>query len=401
MIILGLLEDVINDSIRFLSNRGYQEALSSAVSNSEARFFNMLRQHGDIKELAKEVEEAKKEVLSNIEYYIGKVMDSFKAANGVAHYAESGKDALEIIDKIIGDRKRILLSKSMTCEEVGLRKHLQQMGKEVWETDLGQLLIQLEGGKPMHATAPVIHMTLGQIIKLVRSKLGMDVREDESPQDIAGRLRVFLREKFIKSEVGISGANAVSADTGSVFLIENEGNIRLVTSLPPLHIILAGIEKIVPTMIDALKLVMVQSSYAGLFPPSYINVVSGPSATGDIGHRKVYGAHGPREVHLVLLNNGRKEANKNVFLREELRCIRCGNCQILCPVWNHVANTWGGKVYGGPMGVIWTAITEGIEIGSEVSQLCLGCKRCDLACPVEIPLSNIIHYLKTQFKKST
>ncbi|MCE4623712.1 MAG: lactate utilization protein, partial [Caldisphaeraceae archaeon] len=114
---MGLLEDVINDSIRFLSNRGYQEALSNAVSNSETRFFNMLRQHGNIKELAKEVEEAKKEVLSNVEYYIDKVMDSFKAANGVAHYAESGKDALEIIDKIIGDRKRILLSKSMTCEE--------------------------------------------------------------------------------------------------------------------------------------------------------------------------------------------------------------------------------------------------------------------------------------------
>ncbi|WP_292319665.1 lactate utilization protein B [Caldisphaera sp.] len=396
---MDYLENIIVDISETLKNKDFREALESSVPMSEKRVLDFLNLHKDIPKLAKEVEEIKNKVLSNIDYYIEMAMESLKSINGNPHYAETKDDALDILDKIIGERNKIILSKSMVAEEVGIREHLEEVGKEVWETDLGQLLIQLEKGKPMHAIAPAIHMTVNDVINLVKNKLNIELKGNETPQQIVAKIRPFLREKFVNADVGISGANAISADSGSIFLIENEGNIRLVTTLPPLHIAIAGIEKIVPTLIDAFKVVLVQSSYAGLYPPTYVSMVSGPSSTGDIGHRRVYGAHGPPEMHLILLNNGRKEAIKNDILRDQLRCIRCGNCQIFCPVWDITANKWGGKVYGGPMGVGWTAITEGIEKGAELSELCLGCMRCDAACPVEIPLSSLIHKLKNIYVK--
>ncbi|AFZ70770.1 hypothetical protein Calag_1048 [Caldisphaera lagunensis DSM 15908] len=397
---MDYLEKTILNISEILKDSDFREALESSVPMSEKRVLDFLNNHDDIVKLAKEVENIKNEVLSNIDYYIDMVFKSLKSINGNPYYANTKDDVLNIIDKIVGEKKRIILSKSMVAEEVGVREHLSALGKDVWETDLGQLLIQLENGKPMHAIAPAIHMTVKDVIKLVKDRLNIELRGDETPQQIVAKIRPFLREKFVNAQIGISGANAIAADSGSIFLIENEGNIRLVTTLPPVHIAIAGIEKIVPTLIDAFKVVLVQSSYAGLYPPTYVSMISGPSSTGDIGHRRVYGAHGPLELHLILLDNGRKDAIKNEFLKDQLRCVRCGNCQIFCPVWDITANKWGGKVYGGPMGVGWTAITEGIEKGAELSQLCLGCMRCDLACPVEIPLSSLIHNLKKIYVRS-
>ncbi|MDP8002858.1 MAG: LUD domain-containing protein [Caldisphaera sp.] len=394
---MDYLEKVIVDITEVLDNKEFQKALSSSIPNAESRVIDFLSSHSDIVSLSREVEKVKKEVVSNLDYYIEKAMNSLKSINGIPHYAEDKDEAISIIDKIIGNKNKIILSKSMVAEEIGLRNHLESLNKEVWETDIGQLLIQLENGKPMHATAPAIHMTVEEVMDLLKNKLHIELNGNETPQQIVAKIRPFLREKFVNAEIGISGANAISADTGSIFLIENEGNIRLVTTFPPIHIVIAGVEKIVPTILDAFKLIIVQSSFAGLYPPTYVSVVSGPSSTGDIGHRRVYGAHGPIEMHLILLDNGRKSASKNEFLKEQLRCIRCGYCQFVCPVWDQVANTWGGSVYGGPMGVVWTAITEGIEKGAELSQLCLGCMRCDVACPVEIPISNILHYLKVVY----
>jgi len=248
----------------------------------------------------------------------------------------------------------------------------------------------------MHTTAPAIHLTRERIAKLLRDKLRADLSESDPPEKMVRFVRGFLREKFTRADVGISGANTVAADTGAIFLVENEGNIRLVTGLPEKHIVVTGVEKIVPTIIDAYKTVLVQAAYAGLFPPTYLNVISGPSSTADIEHTRVYGAHGPLELHVVFIDNGRRKAAK-FFLRDQLRCVRCGRCQYECPVWRHTANLWGGKVYGGPMGVNWTGITEGVEVASGLSELCLGCGRCDLVCPVSIPLSSIIHRLKEMY----
>jgi L-lactate dehydrogenase complex protein LldG len=211
--------------------------------------------------------------------------------------------------------------------------------------------------------------------------------------------REFLREKFKKADVGISGANAVAADTGAIFLVENEGNIKLVTGLPPKHIVVTGVDKIVPTIVDAFKAVLVQAANIALYPPTYVNIIAGPSSTADIELHRVYGAQGPVELHVVLIDNGRRRASRHELLREQLRCVRCGRCLIECPVWRISANVWGGPVYGGPMGIVWTAITLGEEQGAELAHLCLTCGRCEEVCPMKIPLTEIIRHLKHVYNK--
>ncbi|MEB3844515.1 MAG: lactate utilization protein [Desulfurococcales archaeon] len=391
------LEEVLEQVYRGLEDPEFQEALRRAVSNAEGKHLEKLRSHPYLSALARQVREAKEEVINNIDTYVRKTMESLRRVKATPYLAETASEAREIVYRIVGGEGPVVMSKSMVAEEVGLRDYLSSRGVEIWETDLGQLLVQLEHGKPMHTTAPAIHLTVDRAARLVRDRLGVDLPPKPRPEDIVAAVRVFLREKFVRAKAGISGANAIAADTGAVVLVENEGNIRLVTGLPEKHIVIAGIDKILPNLDIALAEALVQAAYAGLYPPTYIDVIAGPSNTADIEHHRVYGAHGPRELHVVLVDNGRLNAARDPDLRDQLRCIRCGRCQWECPVWQQTANLWGGPVYGGPMGVLWTAITLGKEAGAGLAMLCLNCGRCDAVCPVEIPLSRLIRNLKKYY----
>ena len=379
-----------------LEDEEFQSAVWKASLGSEERVPKILEHYEYLKDLANEVKEARKRSISRLDELIDQLLESAKKVGVKTFLAETPEDAREYIAGIVGKGKLIVLSKSMVAEEVGLREYLEERGNEVWETDLGQLLIQLEESKPMHTIAPAIHMTVNRAAELVRRKLRLDIPDNPKAEDIVAAVRRFLREKFINADYGISGANAVAADTAAIVLVENEGNIRLVTGLPPRHIIITGIEKIVENLDIAVKQALVQAAYGALYPPTYINIIAGPSSTADIEHTRVYGAHGPREVYLVLLDNGRMKA-RGTPLEEQLRCVRCGKCQWECPVWRHTANYWGGPVYGGPMGINWTAITSSTETAGALAMLCLQCKRCDAVCPVEIPISSIIRWLKKQY----
>jgi len=390
-----VLEKVLEDIYKGLKDQEFSEAISRSVSNAEGKHLRVRESYPYVEDLRLRVLEAKKKALENIDYYVDQLARSIERNHGVLHIARDRDEARRILGDLVGSGKLVVFSKSIVAEELELREHLESLGNRVWETDLGQLLIQLEHGKPMHTTAPAIHLTIEKAARLVREKLGAELPNSPGPEDIVAAVRRFLREIYYKADVGVSGANAVAADTGSIVLVENEGNIRLVTGYPPVHIAVTGIEKIVPSLNDAISYALVQAAYAGLFPPTYLNVISGPSNTADIEHRRVYGAHGPRELHLVLIDNGRRRALLDPGLRDHLRCIRCGRCQWECPVWQHTANKWGGPTYGGPMGVLWTAITLGKEAGAELSMLCLGCARCDEVCPMEIPLSSLIRGLKS------
>ncbi len=389
-----MLEKVLEDIYKGLEDPEFSMAISRSVSNAEGKHLRVKESYPYVEDLRLRVLEAKKKALENIDYYIDQLARSLERNHGVLHIARDRDEAQSLLGDLVGSGKLVIFSKSIVAEELGLREYLESLGNQVWETDLGQLLIQLEHGKPMHTTAPAIHLTIEKAARLVREKLGAELPSSPEPEDIVSAVRRFLREIYYKADVGISGANAVAADTGSIVLVENEGNIRLVTGYPPIHIAVTGIEKIVPSLNDAISYALVQAAYAGLFPPTYLNVISGPSNTADIEHRRVYGAHGPRELHLILIDNGRRQALLDPGLRDHLRCIRCGRCQWECPVWHHTANKWGGPTYGGPMGVLWTAITLGKEAGAELSMLCLGCARCDEVCPMEIPLSSLIRGLK-------
>lgn len=383
--------------LKALGDRDFQEGVRRASLSAEERVPGILESHPGLAEMAREVEAVKRRVTENLDRYIDLVMESLERAGARPYLAEGREEALSILEKIVGRGKLVVMSKSMVAEELGVREFLEGLDNEVWETDLGQLLVQLEGGRPMHTVAPAIHLTRKRAVRLVRERIDEALPPDAGVEQAVEAVRRFLRGKLARAQVGVSGANALAADTGAIVLVENEGNIRLVTGLPPVHVAIAGVDKIVPTLMDALKAAMVQAAYAGLYPPTYVNVITGPSSTADIEHTRVYGAQGPREVHVVLVDNGRRRAARHPLLREQLRCIRCGRCQFECPVWRHTANLWGGPAYGGPMGVAWTAITLGEEQAAELAHLCIGCARCEEACPVHIPITEIIRYLKTVY----
>ncbi len=383
-----------------LLDEEFQEALRRASTISQVRVEELLAERGELVELCREVAGIKRRSIDILEELVERAYRSLEAVRAKPYLAGDAEEARRIIGGLVGSGKLVVMAKSMAAAEVGLRGYLESLGNEVWETDLGELLVQLEGSKPMHTITPAVHMTRYKAIKLISEKLGVKL-EGDSVEEAVKAVREFLRGKIVRADVGISGANALAADTGAIVLVENESNIRLVTSTPPIHIALVPVDKIVPTLLDAVKVAIVQAAYTGLYPPTYISIIAGPSSTADIERVRVYGAQGPRELHVVLLDNGRLKALKDPTLKEQLRCIRCGRCQYECPVWVHTANKWGGPAYGGPMGLVWTAITvDPIEAG-KLSYLCLGCGRCDASCPVEIPLSTILRHLKSIASRSS
>jgi L-lactate dehydrogenase complex protein LldG len=383
-----------------LLDEEFQEALRRASTISQVRVEELLAERGELVELCREVAGIKRRSIDILEELVERAYRSLEAVRAKPYLAGDAEEARRIIGGLVGSGKLVVMAKSMAAAEVGLRGYLESLGNEVWETDLGELLVQLEGSKPMHTITPAVHMTRYKAIKLISEKLGVKL-EGDSVEEAVKAVREFLRGKIVRADVGISGANALAADTGAIVLVENESNIRLVTSTPPIHIALVPVDKIVPTLLDAVKVAIVQAAYTGLYPPTYISIIAGPSSTADIERVRVYGAQGPRELHVVLLDNGRLKALKDPTLKEQLRCIRCGRCQYECPVWVHTANKWGGPAYGGPMGLVWTAITvDPVEAG-KLSYLCLGCGRCDASCPVEIPLSTILRHLKSIASRSS
>jgi L-lactate dehydrogenase complex protein LldG len=192
----------------------------------------------------------------------------------------------------------------------------------------------------------------------------------------------------------MSGANVVAADTGTLFLIENEGNIRLATGAPPVHIALVGIEKLVPTLGDAYKVAEVTWRYANYTIPSYVSMVSGPSKTGDIEKVTTYGAHGPKELHVIFMDDGRTELAKHPTLRQALYCLRCGGCLYECPVFAVTAGHFGDKYFAG-IGAVWAAmISHNIEKAASLAYTCLTCGRCKVRCPMEIDVPEMIVELR-------
>ena len=373
------------------------EAIRRAVDNNVPRTMKILEEYPYVVELAKELRRAKEEVIKNIEYYVDRTMKSIERTGARAYFARDADEARRIVGELVGSGKIVVMGKSMVAAEVGLREYLIRMGNEVWETDLGEFLIQLTGDKPTHIVAPALHMTRERASQVLRERLKVNVEPD--PSAIAQAARAFLRDKFFKADVGITGANAVAADTGAVLLIENEGNIRFTTVAPPRHIVVTGVDKIVPTLHDAFKEVIVQSAYAGLYPPTYVNLVAGPSTTADVEQTRVSPSHGPREVHVVLIDNGRIKASKDPDLWEGLLCVRCGRCHFHCPTYRALDGSWGESPYVGPMGVIWTAITMGIDKAGPHAMLCTHAGTCREVCPMKINIPDIIKAIKERYVK--
>ncbi len=374
----------------------------AAAQDSYWRNFNerVVKKYGKkyLEELRNEVRRIKEYSIEHLDELIKETMDNIRDNKGCCYLAKDAEEAREIIKDIVGDAKIIVKGKSITSEEIHLREYLEELGKDVFETDLGEFLVQVLGPKPMHLTSPALHIPRVKVAEMLKKLTGEEVDPDNIPEMVS-IVRKFLREKFILAEVGISGANVIAADPGLIFLIENEGNIRLATALPEKHIVIAGIEKIVPTLYDAIKIIDATMKFCGYKTASYINIIGGPSKTGDIEKKVVYGAHGPREFHVVLLDNGRSKIAKDPILKEALYCIRCGACMYVCPVFRRVAGYWGGETYMGGIGAIWTAITEGFEKAYPLPLSCLYDLRCKEICPAKINHPKLIYTLARRLAK--
>jgi L-lactate dehydrogenase complex protein LldG len=357
-------------------------ALKRAIASYRKNVDEALKKFPHTLRMAEEVKKIKEQSILRMEELVKQACEVIEANKGKAFIARSPGEALEIIDGIVGSGKLIVKGKSLTGEEIDLREHLEGQGNEVYETDLGEYIIQLLGIKPMHLLAPAIHVPKEDVAHLLSRVTGKKIPPDIEAE--VATVREILRDKFIRADIGMSGANVLAADTGTLFQIENEGNIRLSTSAPPVYIALVGMEKVVPTIEDAFKVAEVTWRFAGYTVPAYVNLVSGPSKTGDIEKVITYGAHGPKEMYVIFLDAGRSQLAKDPIFREALFCLRCGGCLYECPLFAVTAGRFGDKYFGG-IGAIWTAFVTGDLVdAAPLTYSCLSCGRCKVRCPVEI-----------------
>jgi iron-sulfur cluster protein len=383
-----------------LSNETLQQALDRA-SFQHFQKFDATSKYVPWDQIKEKAQAIKEDCIEHLPELIQRFIEEAEKTGAHVYRASTPTDALERIEKILQEKKakNIVKSKSMVSEEIGLNRFLENKGYRVVETDLGEWIIQLAGERPSHITAPALHKTKEEVAKLLSEHLQMDVPPD--PNEIVKLARAQLREEFIQADVGISGANLAVAESGTLVIVSNEGNARLVTSLPLVHIAVVTAEKFVETLEQATSLVkaLVLAS-SGLKMTAYVSFITGISRTTDIEKQLVMGVHGPEELHIIILDNGRLEASKDRDLGKILSCLKCGGCMLVCPIFQSLGgHVYGGPVYPGGIGLLLTAMTHSTKKSAEGWDLCSDCKKCEEFCPVGIPTGQLI--LKLKAKKSS
>jgi L-lactate dehydrogenase complex protein LldG len=369
-------------------------ALTRAIKSFRGNVNNALQKFPHTVGMAEEVRAIKEKSIPDMEKLTRQAIAAIEENKGKGYIARTAEEALDIISGLTGKGKLIVKGKSMTGEEIGLREHLEEIGNEVYETDLGEFIIQKLGDRPMHILSPSIHVPREDVARLFSKVMGQEIAPDAEIASMVTAARDFLRDKYFKADIGISGANVVAAETGTLFIIENEGNIRLATGAPMVHIALVGMEKLVPTLADAFKVSEVTWRYANYTMPSYVSMISGPSKTGDIEKVITYGAHGPKEFHVIFLDGGRTRLAQNPKLKQALYCLRCGGCLYECPVFAVTAGHFGDKYFTG-IGAVWAAIVNrDMEKAAAIAYTCLTCGRCRQRCPVKIDVPEMIIELR-------
>ncbi len=324
--------------------------------------------------------------LDHLDVYLEAFATKAQAAGTQVHWAADAAEAREIIARLATERgaRRIAKGKSMVSEEIALNRHLEDLGMDVFESDLGEYILQIRGETPSHIIAPAIHLSQDQVeADFRRHHASLDpLRELATPESLVAEARAVLRERFLAADIGITGANFLVAETGSAVIVTNEGNGDLSAHLPKTHIVLAAIDKVVPTLADLATLLRVLArSATGQDMTAYTSLLTGPKAPGD--------SDGPEECHVVIVDNGRTEMLKSE-LREALRCIRCGACLNHCPIYNAIGGHAYGWVYAGPIGAVISPAFLGIEATRDLPSASTFCGKCEEVCPVKIPLTRLM-----------
>lgn len=309
-------------------------------------------------------------------------------ANGMKiHWAETEEQACSYILNLarLNRASLIVKAKSMVTEEIGLSHFLEKEGIETVETDLGEFIVQLAGEGPSHITTPAIHKSRDDIGKLFAERLGVPYSSD--PTHLTGVARDYLREKFLKAQIGISGGNFAIAESGEIVIVTNEGNGRFTTTVPRIHLAVLGIEKVIPRLEDLPTFLSVlPRSGTGQKITSYVSLIRSPKKADDLD--------GPEEIHVVLLDNGRSEILADPVMREVLYCIRCGACLNVCPVYQTVGGYTYGSVYPGPIGSAFTPLMSSLEVTKDLPYASSLCGRCSEICPVKIDIHHLLIWLR-------
>jgi L-lactate dehydrogenase complex protein LldF len=340
--------------------------------------------------------EIRADVIAHLDRYLAQFAAAVEQRGGHVHWAATAADAVAIVTRIATERsvRRAVKSKSMVSEEIRLNDGLEAAGVTVVETDLGEWVVQLAHDHPSHIIAPIIHKSREDIAELFRSTAGAT---DEDVSDVAHMTafaRRQLRSEFIDADMGISGANFGVAETGSICLVTNEGNGRLTTTVPRIHVALMGMERIVPTIADLGTMLRVLARSATGQPLSvYSNILTGPRRVGSDQTQSE--PDGPDELHVVLVDNGRSELLGGE-LAEILYCIRCGACLNACPVYQSIGGHAYGSVYPGPVGAVLTPALQGLGVFGELPQASSLCGACREVCPVRIDIPRMLLALRQQ-----
>ena len=311
--------------------------------------------------------------------------------NGIqVHWAETTSEANQHVLRIMHAHRatRLVKGKSMVSEEMGLNEFLEQNGMEATETDLGEFIIQLNNEKPSHIIVPAIHKNKKQIAQIFHEKIP-DSPYTEDVEALNAIARKTLRQKFFDAQVGLSGVNFAVAETGTLCLVENEGNGRMCTTVPPVHIAVMGLEKVVEKLADVPPLLrLLTGSATGQLITTYVNMITSP--------RKNDEKDGPQEVHLIILDNGRSAIMADPELQQTLQCIRCGTCLNHCPVYTRIGGHAYGFVYPGHIGKILNPQVEGLKKAGILATASSLCEACAEVCPVKIPISQLLRRLRNE-----
>ena len=366
-------------SRQYTSDRGFrafiQKGLSGYYKKRDENKANFQSWQG-ARDLAAET---KYEAVNHLDKYLLEFEEKITARGAKVFWATSAKEARDYILKVARENgvRSIIKSKTMTSEEIHLNEALEKEGYGVFESDLGEYIVQLRKEPPFHLVFPAMHLTRRQISDLFQKELGSSPTDE--PEELTMIARNVMRRKYCEADMGISGANFVVAETGMISITENEGNARLTTSLPRIHVALVGIEKVLPKLENlSLFLPMLATAGAGQTMTCYNTMYGGPRQPGEFD--------GPEEMHIVLLDHRRTELLADAEQRDALGCIRCGACLNVCPIFKNVGGYSYGTTYGGPIGSVITPHLRGLQEWKHLSAASSLCGACTEACPVKIDL---------------
>ena len=393
-----------------LSNPVQRKNLHHAMTTIRDKRARAVAEKHDWEELRHAGAQIKSDVLAHLDTYLEQLEDSFQRNGVQVHWAADAAEANRIVVDLVEERlgredcvempREVVKVKSMATQEIELNEALEDAGIASWETDLAELIVQLGHDRPSHFLVPAIHRNRAEVREIFREEMGQYGRPapddlDTEPANLAAAARLHLREKFLRAKVGISGANFAIAETGTLVVVESEGNGRMCLTLPETLISVVGIEKVLPTFADleVFLQLLPRSSTAERMNP-YTSLWSGPTPATSPGEP----ADGPQEMHVVLLDNGRTNVLSDPVGRDALRCIRCSACLNVCPVYEKVGGHAYGAVYPGPIGAVLTTQLRGVdsEVDRSLPFASSLCGACNEVCPVEIPLAELLVHMRSK-----